>query len=77
VRHRIKALFRDMWDNDDADKHALGKSILKGEHTWLESGTIGIPYEAEQLAPPAVGAMKGQGQRRVEQREEEQSTAAE
>ena len=45
---------RDMWSNDDEEKSLVSKSILDGELSWLEQGTIGLPYSVEQLRPETM-----------------------
>ena len=45
----IDDLLRDMWRNDDEIKLELAQSVLDGQQLWLERGTMGLPYETEQL----------------------------
>jgi hypothetical protein len=54
ARRRIDDILRDMWSNDDDGKVLLSRSILQGEQTWLEHGTIGLPYSIEQLRPETM-----------------------
>jgi len=64
ARRNIKQWFKDMWRNDDALKHAVGKELLNGDYTWLETGTAGVPFSIEELTPPKVSeliAMRGSG----------------
>lgn len=65
---RIDDVLRDMWSNDDDEKNALAKSLLSGEQTWLESGTMGVPFSVEQLKPET---MEGYLTRRGVERERE------
>jgi alkylation response protein AidB-like acyl-CoA dehydrogenase len=51
---RIDDILRDMWSNDDDGKVLLSKSILQGEQTWLEQGTIGLPFGVEELRPETM-----------------------
>ena len=53
-RRRVDDILRDMWSNDDTEKLALSKSIMDGEQTWLEHGTIGLPFSVEQLRPETM-----------------------
>jgi hypothetical protein len=48
-----------MWSNDDDGKVLLSKSILQGEQTWLEQGTIGVPYGSEALWPETMEVESG------------------
>ena len=60
ARRHVKRLFGELWSNDDARKHAMGKAILAGEHTWLEAGTMGLPYDVKELTPPTVTELLAQ-----------------
>jgi hypothetical protein len=48
---KVEGLFRALWDSPDADDYALGLSVLKGEHAWMEKGAIGLGLSAEELKP--------------------------
>jgi alkylation response protein AidB-like acyl-CoA dehydrogenase len=37
---RAERLFHDLWTNADGANHRLALDVLKGRHTWLESGII-------------------------------------
>jgi alkylation response protein AidB-like acyl-CoA dehydrogenase len=50
-RSVIRDRFRALWRNDDAAKYSLGRSVLAGEHAWLESGTVGLGSDVEDLTP--------------------------
>lgn len=54
ARRRIDDILRDMWRNDDDGKVLLSKSILEGEQTWLEQGTIGLLYGVAELRPQTM-----------------------
>ena len=40
ARRQVRALFRDLWSNDDVARYGLGVSVLKGEQAWLEAGIL-------------------------------------
>jgi hypothetical protein len=40
ARRRVRALFRELWSNDDTARYGHGLSVLKGEETWLEAGIL-------------------------------------
>ena len=42
ARRRIRALFDDLWDNDDPSRYRAALAILDDRHQWLERGTIGL-----------------------------------
>jgi hypothetical protein len=48
---KVEGLFRALWDSPDGADCALGLSVLKGEHSWLEKGSIGLGLSAEELRP--------------------------
>jgi len=51
---RIDAKLRALWRNDDVEQYALAQAVLAGDHTWLESGTIGLPYSVDDLRPESM-----------------------
>jgi hypothetical protein len=40
ARRRAKALFRNLWSNDDALRYRHGVSVLEGASLWLEAGIL-------------------------------------
>ncbi len=38
ARRVIEDRFRALWDNDDPEKYALGRSVCDGAHRWVEAG---------------------------------------
>jgi len=42
ARRRIRALFAELWDNDDRSRYRAALAILDDRHEWLERGTIGL-----------------------------------
>ncbi len=57
ARRRIDTLLREMWRNDDAAAYGVGRSLLDGEHRWLERGVIDLGYDAEALRPPTMAEL--------------------
>jgi hypothetical protein len=43
ARRRVRALFGELWDNDDPSRYRAALAILDDRHQWLERGTIGLP----------------------------------
>jgi hypothetical protein len=39
-RHRVDALFRELWDNTDDVDNKLAARVLAGDVSWLEAGVI-------------------------------------
>jgi alkylation response protein AidB-like acyl-CoA dehydrogenase len=50
-RRKVKALFRELWRNDDAAMYRLGREVLAGNQAWLEQGTMGLGLSVEDLRP--------------------------
>jgi len=53
-RRRVRALFGELWSNDDVRKYKTAKRILDGKHTWLETGILGLEASAHDLKPEPV-----------------------
>jgi alkylation response protein AidB-like acyl-CoA dehydrogenase len=51
TRRKVRGLFRALWRNDDAAAYATGRAVLKGEHAWLEQGSIPLGLTVEDLKP--------------------------
>ena len=55
-RRRVRALFGELWSNDDVRKYKTAKRVLAGQHAWLETGILGLEATARGLQPePVVG----------------------
>jgi alkylation response protein AidB-like acyl-CoA dehydrogenase len=61
ARRKIRRLFRALWRNDDRRMYRTGREVLDGRHRWLEDGTMGIPYEPEDLRPRSVAERMAMG----------------
>ncbi len=51
ARRRADVLFDGLDSNDDEDRYRLAQRVLAGDYRWLEGGTVGLPWSAEELAP--------------------------
>ena len=40
ARRRVKAIFRNVFDNEDVRTYALAKAVLEGRHEWVEQGLV-------------------------------------
>lgn len=40
ARLRVEGLFRQLWENTDGADRELARSVLAGEHSWVEAGVI-------------------------------------
>ncbi len=56
TRRRVRELFHALFHNDDAQRYALGRELLRGSYRWLEQGTVPLAYETDELVPHAVSA---------------------
>jgi alkylation response protein AidB-like acyl-CoA dehydrogenase len=50
-RRTIADRFRALWRNDDRVKSAIGRGVLAGDQSWLETGIVGLGLTAEELEP--------------------------
>jgi hypothetical protein len=48
-RRKVRRLFRDLWHNEDARKTVLAAAVMKGDHAWLEEGTLDLGYDPESF----------------------------
>ncbi|HEX6674515.1 MAG TPA: acyl-CoA dehydrogenase family protein [Actinomycetes bacterium] len=53
ARRRIDRLFHDLGANDDAKNYKAAQRVLRGDHTWLESGILD-PSGDGPMIPPQV-----------------------
>ena len=51
ARRRVKALFRELWSNDDVLRYKHGLGVLSGADQWLEAGIMDL--QAKKPAPVA------------------------
>ena len=51
ARRRVKALFRELWSNDDVLRYRHGLGVLAGRDQWLEAGIMDL--QAKKAAPVA------------------------
>jgi hypothetical protein len=51
ARRRVKALFRELWNNDDVLRYKHGTGVLAGQDEWLEAGIMEL---REKKASPAA-----------------------
>jgi alkylation response protein AidB-like acyl-CoA dehydrogenase len=49
ARRRVKALFRELWSNDDVLRYQHGLGVLAGQDEWLEAGILDL--RAKKAAP--------------------------
>jgi hypothetical protein len=59
-KRRIRALFRELWSNDDARKYRFAQQVLAGRYQWLERGTLHgeLPSRVLRPAPRPTEAEK-------------------
>jgi len=60
ARRRVKALFRELWSNDDVLRYKHGLGVLSGADQWLEAGIMDLqakkPAPVEETSQVPVGA---------------------
>jgi len=58
ARHRIREHFRGLFGPSDPALYKVAMEVLRGEHTWLEQGIVGLvqddPTEAATVEMPAA-----------------------
>ncbi len=57
-RRKVKKVFRDLWFNDDAAKNKVAARVLKGEHAWLERGSMGLNIDQADYRAKPISARK-------------------
>jgi hypothetical protein len=55
-RRRIRQLFAELWDNDDAPRYRAGVDALAGKYQWMETGILGVDDRAVAPSSPAPAA---------------------
>jgi hypothetical protein len=63
AQHRTERLFHELWSNADEPNHRLALDVLKGRHSWLETGIIDpsagdgpmVPSDESDLGIPVSG----------------------
>ena len=59
ARQRIRAHFRALFGPSDPALYRVAMQVLRGEHSWLEQGIVGLtpadPSEAETVEIPTAG----------------------
>jgi alkylation response protein AidB-like acyl-CoA dehydrogenase len=51
TQRKVNDLFEALWSNDDAARYKVGRSVLAGDHAWLEQGGIALGVTVEELRP--------------------------
>jgi hypothetical protein len=41
ARRRVEERFAAVFDNEDVRTYAVAQQVLKGEHSWMETGMVG------------------------------------
>jgi hypothetical protein len=58
ARQRIRAHFRALFGPSDPALYKVAMQVLRGEHSWLEHGIVGLtavdPTEAETVEMPTA-----------------------
>ncbi len=64
TRRKVDGLFRDLWHNDDEAAYRLGRSVLAGDHAWLEKGGMETGLTVDDLRPRVPGRAEPEPQQR-------------
>jgi alkylation response protein AidB-like acyl-CoA dehydrogenase len=57
-RRRVKQSFRNLWRNDDAKLNQVAASVMRGQHAWLEQGTIGLGFTQESFKTRRISDLR-------------------
>jgi hypothetical protein len=63
ARRRVRALFHDLWANDDAFAYSTGQHTLEGRFAFLENWGLGLGLDADALRPVGVLDQRPRGAR--------------
>ncbi|SHG00188.1 acyl-CoA dehydrogenase family protein [Streptoalloteichus hindustanus] len=55
AERRVTELFRRLWSNTDATDRSLARSVLAGQHTWLEEGVLDASLDGPWIADGEPG----------------------
>jgi alkylation response protein AidB-like acyl-CoA dehydrogenase len=54
ARRKVRRLFVDLWENDDARKNRLAASVMKGDHDLLAEGLVDLGRGPEAFQPRSL-----------------------
>src|SRR5215471_11849506 len=57
-RRKVRRLFRDLWQNEDARRNAVASHVLVGEHAWLERGILDIGLTPDAFKTQSLVALR-------------------
>jgi alkylation response protein AidB-like acyl-CoA dehydrogenase len=57
-RRKVRRLFRDIWNNEDARRNAVASAVLSGDHAWLERGILDIGLTPEAFKTQSLVALR-------------------
>ena len=64
AERKVRRLFADLWENDDAMKNRLAAAVMEGHHAWLQRGILesGLPPAAFRPRPFLAAAASPESQ---------------
>ena len=65
ARRRVKALFRELWSNDDVLRYKHGVGVLAGQDQWLEAGILEPHGDEGRARPPRSRRCRSEPERRT------------
>src|SRR5262245_11493603 len=58
ARRKVRRLFADLWNNDDARKNRLAAGVMSGDHGLLGEGTVDLGRTPEHFQPRSLLRMR-------------------
>src|SRR5262245_13878315 len=58
ARRKVRRLFADLWNNDDARKNRLAAGVMSGDHGLLGEGTVDLGRHPHHLQPRSLLSMQ-------------------
>lgn len=66
ARRKVRRLFRELWQNDDARKNRMAAAVMNGDHAWLERGQLGLGLTGAEFGTRSLLASREEvGERRL------------
>jgi len=50
-RRKVRRLFDNLWENDDARKNQVATDVMEGEHAWLAEGVLDLELGPDAFTP--------------------------
>ena len=65
ARVRVKQLFASFYGDYDAQMYKVAQQVMRGEHSWLETGIVSLVEDEGAPRARASSARRGDGRRGI------------